>query len=545
MSGETGATRASRHGRPALPADESSHAGRLQREPGADRPLTRRELRERAAARPGPSAPQPAGATRDPGATTEPGAVTPSPWSRHAAPPLGTGPGRPTPSTRQVAGASPSAPRRPAPGRTPVPAPTAEDTQTLRQRPRRAPQGDSPRTEQAPGAGRIDRAGGADRAGAAAAAPSVPPRQATPAATPPAVPLTRAERRALAARAAEAAVAQPTPSPVTSSGPAVGAPAEPTELPQVTRRSRRDRAAASGVVPIVPPPQTGAIRAVDDTGRLTPVRPISDEDRAPCLPGTGAPSTGRTGVVRPDAPTPAPTRGSGPGDAGGPGTPTPAQPSAVVRSAPRPSYVIPDFAPDSLVDEDTDHPAPRSPSVGIATPPPVRLRPPVRGEINDGLSGAVRPIGNDHDSASPVPGAFPTMPPMQGRRTMPLPAPPTPVADPDVDPDTDEAAQESAVGASPTSALPSAVREPAPALLSAPTPAAGTAPVSAVHDDLELDEDDEPKSLRLLHYLVLVAIAVVLGLVIWKFGFENAGASQKALGGLGTAGARWGSGGTT
>lgn len=402
------------------------------------------------------------------------------------------------------------------------------------------------------------------------------------------------------------------------------------------------------MIPIVPPPQTGAIRAVDDTGRLTPVRPISDQDRVPRLPETGSapatqvppqrrPAQGGSGLV----PDRQPGTGVGPAGLG----------AAASRPRSRPSYVIPDYAPDSIADVDLDHPAPKSPSLGIAAPPPARLRPPVRGEIVDGATGAVRPIGNEQ-----VATPFPTMAPMQGRRSMPLPAPPTPVRDPEAVPSetaphqapasSDPALSSPVVSppvvpdpAVPTPAVPTpavlapvdrapvarpvatdslaslaaepinhapinhaptarapitrapidptastvvptgaqapeteaAGREPLAVELSAEglapvaaaaglapaahqvlaaQPAPDAAPVYAddvvADDDLDDDDlDDEPKSLRLLHYLVLVAIAVVLGLVIWKFGFEHAEASEKALGGLGTLAGDRGSGTTT
>lgn len=51
--------------------------------------------------------------------------------------------------------------------------------------------------------------------------------------------------------------------------------------------------------------------------------------------------------------------------------------------------------------------------------------------------------------------------------------------------------------------------------------AGGSYPDGADRDDPDWVDEDEPRDLRLLHYLVLVVLAIVLGLVVWRFGFDS------------------------
>ena len=65
--------------------------------------------------------------------------------------------------------------------------------------------------------------------------------------------------------------------------------------------------------------------------------------------------------------------------------------------------------------------------------------------------------------------------------------------------------------------------------ITTPSPAQVRPTGAAFDDDDDIDDDDEPDhKYTWLHYLILVAVAFVLGLIIWKVGLEDRGAASPA-----------------
>lgn len=251
--------------------------------------------------------------------------------------------------------------------------------------------------------------------------------------------------------------AQQTPSRVEQARSQQPAAAAP---PAVSRRSLREQSEPIAAV-IVPPSQTGKVRTINETGELSDLRAVGDTPPIALPPRSAQPAPA----------APAPVRRSSVG----------AQPQTEFPAAGRPGTVPPAQMPT------------RTPTTPESAQPAWQSGVPVESPWAAVLGGA---------EATPVLS----------------PAQPTPFA-------SDLAATQ--VGDLPAIAP---VEDLRPDELPAWDAITAGAPRTAAKDDEpELPEEfaEEPEYLEpnhkytWLHYLILIAVAFVLGLIIWKVGLEN------------------------
>jgi len=342
-------------------------------------------------------------------------------------------------------------------------------------------------------------------------------------------PLTRREIREREAAAAAERAAQtgsPAPAPAPAAGgwqpPAAPRPAAPATPPPSRRALREttgptDHPSQPSVVR--PPAASGGMRGLDETGRLTPVQETAE--RVAIRPPSPTPVVPTRTSSRPPA---APPRPAVPGSAGPVRPPAPATPvGGFGQSVPVGRVGAPDSAPAPAAQP--QRLSAFSAPTAAPTPPPATPAP----------APAPSPWGATRAPAAPerVPST-PTSAP-----TAPAPA--------------------KAPGAAlPWSAITSgSAPEPASASREAASPFGGVreaAPATAPSDDLfprvrsraeeveepEEDLDDDPRgpSYTWLHYLILVAVAFVLGLLVWTLvsrddpglATEDASASASVVG---------------
>lgn len=300
-------------------------------------------------------------------------------------------------------------------------------------------------------------------------------------------PLTRREIREREAAAAEQAAGAAPSATGGYAPPPVQAPAGPPP----SRRSMRDVSAPtptdgySAQAPVVrPPSMTGGMRGVDETGRLTPIQETAE--RVAIRPAQ-SPPPGMNPPVRQSmrAPSTAPSPFA---------TPTrPAAPEQAPQSAPSPfpsaqqsSPFPPAQATPARESVASRTPAPDTPRAA-ATPAPAPAPLPWEQSAPSGLA---------QQPAEPARAALPweTQSPVTPAQPA-SPASPFPGASSDGGQGTDE---------------------------DSPFPAAAGARQSPTARGAEGDEDDEVDerppghAYTWLHYLILIAVAFVLGLLIWQ-----------------------------
>lgn len=315
---------------------------------------------------------------------------------------------------------------------------------------------------------------------------------------------------------------------------AAGTPAR-AQAPVPSRRSLREQTASHRVV-IVPPSQSSAIRTVDETGQLSKIQDLG----AGRLDTNARPEAARPASTRPGAVNPGPVAGqqpqrtpakfgvqqapqrvTAPGSASQPGQ---QQPGGAPQAAPqawtaRPTTAVGDraqtFSPQGL---------------GVSAPVAPAVRP-----VDPSQSAPLLREQAARDQAARDRAAR-----EQAARTAGgLSAgwqPPAPA----VEETPGEFRQRiTAPGFEPVPALQRpAVGEVAPELAGAlpqweaittPAPApARSAAVDDEDDDDDFDDDEPDHKYTWLHYLILVAVAFVLGLIIWKVGLENRGVASPA-----------------
>lgn len=316
-------------------------------------------------------------------------------------------------------------------------------------------------------------------------------------------------------------------------GPA-GAPAQ---APVPSRRSLREQTASHRVV-IVPPSQSSAIRTVDETGQLSKIldlgagRPDANARAESARPEPPRPGAMAPAAVQRPQRTPAkaaaqqaPQRVSAPGSAGQPGQPGQQQPGGARQGAPqswsaRPPTTVVGDRPQTFSSQGLGGSAPVAPAVRPVDPsqsaPLLREQAARDQAARDraareqasrtagGLSGAWQPSAPAVEEA---PGEFRQRITAPGFE--PVPALQIPAA--------------GQVAPELGGALPQweAITTPAPA----PTRSAA---VDDEDDDDDFDDDEPDHKYTWLHYLILVAVAFVLGLIIWKVGLENRGVASPA-----------------
>ncbi|WP_353708892.1 hypothetical protein ABRQ22_06020 [Cellulosimicrobium sp. ES-005] len=321
-------------------------------------------------------------------------------------------------------------------------------------------------------------------------------------------PLTRREMREREQAAAAERSAQPgTPPPAPAPGaggwqqPAPARPAAPA-TPPPSRRTLRETTGPTDFPSqpsvVRPPAASGGMRGLDETGRLTPVQETAE--RVAIRPPVPTPVVPTRTSSRPPA---GPSRPAAPGATGPVRPPTPSAPAGGFGSAPVGRVGAPE-APPAQPQRLSAFSAPAAaPAAPPATPSP---------------APAPSPWGA---TAAPAPERTPA-----AARPAAPPAAAAPAEAPGA------ALPWSAItsGSAPEPA--SAGREPAPPFGGVRETAAAARAVGGSSDDLfprvrgradELDGeadddlDDEPRgpSYTWLHYLILVAVAFVLGLLVW------------------------------
>jgi hypothetical protein len=338
-------------------------------------------------------------------------------------------------------------------------------------------------------------------------------------------PLTRREIRereqaAAAERAAQGGSAsQPTASsgrPGGGQGPVAPArPADPPPSRRALRESTGPTEQAAQPTVVRPPAASGGMRGLDETGRLTPVRETAE--RHTIRPPATAPSPAgpnRTSA-RPAAGWQRPTA---PGASGPVRPPTPA-PGA--------------FGPPSGGVRGQDPAGPARTTASPASPDQ-----PQRTSAFGGPAGA--PAAPRTDAPSPWGAGRADAPTSRQSAPAPAPAPAPPAAEPS-GPDlpwaaiTSGSAPERASGGSADRA--SAPASPFPTTSAAPgahpaEPGDDLFPRVAQRAEPEEEVDDSPRgpSYTWLHYLVLVAVAFVLGLLVWELiSRDDPGPAAEAL----------------
>lgn len=310
-------------------------------------------------------------------------------------------------------------------------------------------------------------------------------------------PLTRREIREREQAAAVERAVQPDPAPPAPApgggGWAPSAPARPAAppTPPPSRRTLRETTGPTDYPSqpsvVRPPAASGGMRGLDETGRLTPVQ-----------------ETAERVAIRPPAPTPVvPTRTSSRPPASTPRPPVPGA-SGPVRP-PAPAAPVGGFGGAT--------PVPR-----VAAPEAPSAQPPRLSAFANAAPAS---------SAPPAPAAPPAASPSPwGATAAPAPAPERAPAPPAEAPAAALPWSAITSGSAPEPA--SAGREAAPfgtVRDAAPAPAGPSDdlfPRTRSHaeelDEPDEDYDDEPRgpSYTWLHYLVLVAVAFVLGLLVWE-----------------------------
>ncbi|MEP7793446.1 hypothetical protein [Sanguibacter sp. 25GB23B1] len=303
----------------------------------------------------------------------------------------------------------------------------------------------------------------------------------------------------------------------------------------LSRRSLREQTGVQRPV-VVPPLQSNAIRTVDETGELSGLRDLGTGRSAPASPsarpsaeGARAPESQQPTVQRQPVQrqpvqrqpvqrqaVPGQPAQAAPGQ-GVPGQGAPVQPAPVQRQ--------------SLQGFPTRQP-------GAAVPP--REQSPVRPGVHPTGTQGTDPGRRPWPPVDPAPSG------VEGRSTAFLPpqvARPVEPSSPDVD--VFQQRISAPEEASPTGPGPQddVFVEELPrwdAITAAPaaSPAPRAFPAVVAHADEELDDQDDgdfddddddddfdenEHKYTWLHYLILVAVAFVLGLIIWKVGLEGSG----------------------
>ncbi|MET3975446.1 hypothetical protein [Cellulosimicrobium sp. 4261] len=321
-------------------------------------------------------------------------------------------------------------------------------------------------------------------------------------------PLTRREMRereqaAAAERSGQGAPPPPAPAPGAGGWQQPARPAAPSGPPP-SRRTLRETTGPADHPPqpsvVRPPAASGGMRGLDETGRLTPVQ-----------------ETAERVAIRPPAPTPVvPTRTSSRPPAGAPRPSVPGAPGPVRPATPS--------APVGGLGAGAARPEPtQPPRLSAFSAPPTSPAPP----------GTPAP--------APAPSPWGGTPAPAPERT-PAPAPPAEAAGAALpwSAITAGSAPEPASAAPQTSPF-GGVRETAPA------PAGGSdelfprvrgrAAEPEESDDDDLEDERRGPSYTWLHYLILVAVAFVLGLLVWTLvsrddpglAVEDASASAAAV----------------
>ncbi|MBD8080685.1 hypothetical protein [Cellulosimicrobium arenosum] len=344
-------------------------------------------------------------------------------------------------------------------------------------------------------------------------------------------PLTRREIRereqAEAARRAER-------SDVDGGGPRPPRTPQPAAAPPPSRRSLRETSGATqypSQPSVVRPPSTsGGMRGLDETGRLTPVQETAERVtiRPPSPPAQPPTRTSSRPVRAPGA--------SGPTPAPGASAPTRAPGSSGVTRAPGSSGV-------------TRAPGASGP---VRPPTPVRGGAPVarvstRGAGVQGMFDHAAGLGAPAPTSTPArPAAEPAVETAGPQRES--------TSTPERRPATAQPSSDQRTASAPAAALPwSAITAGgAPERATSPTQAplghVGDSAGSPAPDDLfprvhadrgsraaEAPDDDDPTDARgpsytWLHYLILVAVAFVLGLLVWELiSSDDAGSSTAGV----------------
>lgn len=287
---------------------------------------------------------------------------------------------------------------------------------------------------------------------------------------------------------------RPAPAPAPAPAPSSqGAP---------SRRSLRDQAQPTSPgyptsAPVVrPPSSSGGMRGLDETGRLTPIQRTSEQAAArsarpapassPSDPARAVPGWRTQGSGAASAPAPAPATVPPPGRQG-------AAPGQALRS----SAAAPTATPAPSSAPGTGAPARRSPFESPRSAP---------SPFGDTGSGSTGPGAGAPASASAAPAVAPGV----GQSS---PAPSLPWASPVADRPTSVAPASVPPGGSGEQSR--AAASPFDALVGAEQPVRARA--AAPEEDDEDDDWEEPEaSYTWLHYIVLVVVAFVLGLLLWK-----------------------------
>ncbi|KRC35447.1 hypothetical protein ASE27_09450 [Oerskovia sp. Root918] len=235
---------------------------------------------------------------------------------------------------------------------------------------------------------------------------------------------------------------------------------------------------------------TGGMRGVDQTGRLTPIQETVEHV---AIRPNQAPPAGMTPPVRQSmrAPSTAPSPFESPAS-----RPTPAPQSAppAAQAAPVPSPF-----------------------------PPSQTATPAR----ESVSSRIQPSETPRAAATPAP-AQPTLPWQQA--TAPAAPPPVPPQAPASEAPPVLPWETGPAAGSPFGAPGAAVRdEPVDSLFPVAGGARPATPARRATDD-ELDEDERPPghAYTWLHYLILIAVAFVLGLLIWQMLLKGSSAEAAA-----------------
>jgi hypothetical protein len=351
-----------------------------------------------------------------------------------------------------------------------------------------------------------------------------------------------AERRATLERlarersAARAAAPAPTPvvptqaaparTPLFPAQPATGRPESVSRHEQVSRpepvsrRSMREDAAGPPTV-VRPPAGAAGTRAVDATGRLMPVQPSSAPPLDASAPPVARPPVLRAAVPERTSARPAPApQAPGYGTTPAPADPRAARPALHRPAEPGPAWGEPDTAGatagfDAQAAPVAGFGAPFGPTSGAA---PVSRQSITRQPVQQTAAGlATPPAGPDETMAAPWAQSIdPDGGAVAGAQAFPTAYAPAAAAPFQADP--------TLFGNGPVADGQAAFAvEPAPFAVAGVPPwdaaLAGTEPgVDAFGAEDQYDaEDDEPHhAYTWLHYLILVAVAFVLGLLIWE-----------------------------
>lgn len=381
----------------------------------------------------------------------------------------------------------------------------------------------------------------------------------------------------------------PTAVPAAEPQGAVRRPTAQERQPGLSRRSLREQASAvseTGAV-IVPPHQTGKIRTVDETGELTasrPARPQAESTGAASSSGASSPSAPPAGTTPWSSPAASGTSGARPAVQGAvaagatmsfsqrlaasappsarpagarPQTSTP-QPQAAPTGQPpvartgtldytsRQQAAQQTAAPQQAAGQLPTVQAPAKPTaartadqqpnqrLGVPATSPAQVASPGSGPAGTQAWAPVAPADAPWTAVA-APAVDSATAPPRGTGSL---AEPTTGTDPDA---TGVISPVDAVAG--TTDVPPRLAEEPESFSGMPrwdaiTTGAGTgAPAAgALHDDVETDDDadehddyDEPDHrYTWLHYVILVAVAFVLGLILWKVALEGESGASSA-----------------